>query len=169
MLSAALLRVNSAPTLLSTPEFKAYVEYIIDGQNHSPSRYLFMQTVMQMATRCRAKIKSTLQKSLAFCIEEDSWTGDRSEFPAIRAGTASSSAQLHNVLPSNRYLTVNALYEVSIHDWHFLAQFAALWRGSFFDAVPISRNRKMHYKAPEQVSRCGSSCIPPFWALDCFQ
>jgi hypothetical protein len=92
LLSAALLRVNAAPTILSTPEFKAYVEYISNGHYHSPSRYLFMQTVRQMATRCHAKIKTALQKSVSFCIEEDSWTGDGRKFSAITAGTAPSSA-----------------------------------------------------------------------------
>jgi hypothetical protein len=109
LLSAALLRVNAAPTILSTPEFKAYVEYISNGHYHSPSRYLFMQTVRQMATRCHAKIKTALQKSVSFCIEEDSWTGDGRKFSAITAGTAPSSAQLHHVPPSKPYLTANAL------------------------------------------------------------
>jgi hypothetical protein len=90
LLSAALLRVNGAPTLLSTPEFEAYVEYMKNGQYHFPSRYLFMQTVRQMATRCYAKIQSALQKSVAFCIKEYSWTGDGRKFSAITVGATPS-------------------------------------------------------------------------------
>jgi hypothetical protein len=86
LITTALLSCNVPPTLLEHPHFKKYVEVVSEGKHTAPSRYLHMQTLKELAGRCRAYIRSSLQKSVTFSIEEDSWSRDGRKFSAITAG-----------------------------------------------------------------------------------
>jgi hypothetical protein len=86
LISTALLSCNVPPTLLENPHFKKYVEVVSNGSHFAPSRYLHMKTMKDLAGRCRDYIKVTLQKSVTFSIEEDSWSRDGRKFSAITAG-----------------------------------------------------------------------------------
>jgi hypothetical protein len=89
LLSRALLKTNTPPTILSCPEFQKYVSVISRENYAAPSRYLHLQTVMDLASRCHNSVKNILTSSVCFSIEQDSWTGDGRKFSAVTAGMPS--------------------------------------------------------------------------------
>ena len=86
LLCTALLHTNTAPTFLESPYFRKYIDFISSGDHSAPSRYLHMQTVKDIASRCKVHIKDMLQKAVSFSIEEDSWSRDGIRFSAVTAG-----------------------------------------------------------------------------------
>jgi hypothetical protein len=83
---ALQIQTNTPPTFLHASEFQKYISTVSQGQFSAPSRYLHLQTVKELASRCHRRIETALSDAVAFIIEEDSWSNDGRKFSAVTAG-----------------------------------------------------------------------------------
>jgi hypothetical protein len=71
LLTRALVKTNTPLTILSCPEFQHFIRFISRESNAAPSRYLHLQTVMELANRCYNSIKDTITSTVCFSIEQN--------------------------------------------------------------------------------------------------